>query len=52
MAGITIVENIFAGNSGEARVKPGDVVVVNVDTRRDDRHELSCDGTAQHPEGA
>jgi 3-isopropylmalate/(R)-2-methylmalate dehydratase large subunit len=31
MAGMTIVENIFARNSGQARVRPGDIVV-NVDT--------------------
>ena len=31
MAGMTIVEKIFARNGGEKRVKPGDIVVVDVD---------------------
>src|SRR6516165_8408314 len=31
MAGMTIVEKIFARNSGEEHVKPGDFVVVDVD---------------------
>ena len=31
MPGMTIVEKIFARNSGQERVKPGDIVVVDVD---------------------
>ena len=31
MAGMTIVEKIFARNSGEERVQPGDFAVVDVD---------------------
>lgn len=32
MAGMTIVEKILARNSGQQRVRPGDIVVVDVDT--------------------
>jgi len=32
MAGMTIVEKIFARASGQLRVAPGDLVVVDVDT--------------------
>jgi len=31
MAGMTIVEKIFARNSGQDAVKPGDIVIVDVD---------------------